>query len=679
MFELRKPDNEQERLIALQELEILDTLPEERFSRITRIAKTVFNVDIATISFIDAERQWFKGMQGLDACETSRNVSFCGHAILNDDVLVISDATQDKRFSENPFVTGDPNIRFYAGMPITGPRNHKVGTLCVIDRKPRQFSEADKQLLKDLASWVEIELNSKKMIMAIQELIKSEERIQQLSGYQKAILDNAGFAIITSDIIGNIISFNPAAEHMLGYSAEEMINKSPATFHDPQEVQQRAVEFTLELNEKIDPGFDVFVAKALRNLPNVHEWTYIRKDGSRFPVLLSVTALKDKHGDVFGFLGLASDISKLKQIEAQIRESEEKFKSIILYSAIGIALVSLDGKWLKVNDAVCKILGYSEEELLKIDFQRITHHEDLKIDLKHVGQLLHGKIDHYHMEKRYIHKEGYLVWVLLSVSMVRDSNANPLYFIAQIQNITERKNAQALLELQRFELARSNKELEQFAYVASHDLQEPLRMVASFCQLLEKKYNDQIDTKGKEYIHFAVDGAKRMQALVDALLSYAKVGKKDVEINPVDLNQIIRTIKHDLDAKIKENSATISAEHLPVIMANDIQMHQLFQNLITNALKFKSDRPPVIEIKAQKIKKGWEFSVSDNGIGIEEQFFLKMFVIFQRLHERGKYPGTGIGLALCKKIVENFGGKISVASTVGVGTTFHFTLNVAEA
>jgi signal transduction histidine kinase len=240
----------------------------------------------------------------------------------------------------------------------------------------------------------------------------------------------------------------------------------------------------------------------------------------------------------------------------------------------------------------------------------------------------------------------------------------------------EIEKAEKALQKQSEELARSNRELEQFAYIASHDLQEPLRMVSSFCQKLESRYKDKLDQDANEYIHFAVDGAKRMQLLIDALLSYARVGKKEVTIQEVDLNKVLLTILHDLDAVIKQNDATIKVGELPVVMANQIQMSQLFQNFMTNALKFKGERKPVVEISSRKEKEGWEFVVSDNGIGIDEKHFPKMFAIFHRLHERGNYPGTGIGLALCKKIVENFNGKIWVTSKVGEGTSFHFTLDV---
>jgi light-regulated signal transduction histidine kinase (bacteriophytochrome) len=225
------------------------------------------------------------------------------------------------------------------------------------------------------------------------------------------------------------------------------------------------------------------------------------------------------------------------------------------------------------------------------------------------------------------------------------------------------------------ELERSNKDLEEFAYVASHDLQEPLRMISGFTQLLEKKYKDQLDDKAKEYIHFANDGALRLQSLIEALLQYSRVGKKDATYEKVDLNDVMNLVLADLDLSIKESNAQIKVSQLPVLFANRAQMVQLFQNLVSNALKFRvHDRSPVIEVACEKKNDFWLFSVKDNGIGIDPKFSDKIFVVFQRLHPHKKYPGTGIGLSLCKKIVENYKGRIWLASEPGKGCIFYFTI-----
>jgi PAS domain S-box-containing protein len=259
---------------------------------------------------------------------------------------------------------------------------------------------------------------------------------------------------------------------------------------------------------------------------------------------------------------------------------------------------------------------------------------------------------------------------------IRDEQGSPKYLLGISDDVTEIKLAEKKLKETMVDLERSNKELEQFAYVASHDLQEPLRTVASFCQLLEKRYQNQLDDKGKEYINYAVDGSKRMQVMIDELLSYARVGKKNVEREQVDLNKVIDKILLDLKVMVKESKAKIIVAPLPVVIANQMQMTQLFQNLIVNALKFKSQHNAVVEINAEQKEQGWEFVVKDNGIGIKEEYFEQIFVIFQRLHSKAAYAGTGIGLALCKKIVENYGGQIWVTSKGEQGTAFYFTIPI---
>ena len=225
-------------------------------------------------------------------------------------------------------------------------------------------------------------------------------------------------------------------------------------------------------------------------------------------------------------------------------------------------------------------------------------------------------------------------------------------------------------------LARSNAELEQFAYVASHDLREPLRMVTSFVQMLHRRYHDKLDKDANSYIGFAVDGAQRMEQLIIDLLQYARVGTRGKELVPVDCNKIVQTVLQDLNIAIHESHTTVSINgSLPTVQGDDVQLTQLFQNLIANAIKFrKPDEPPRIEISASRNEHEWTFNVRDNGIGIEPGFFEKIFVIFQRLHARDKYPGTGIGLAVCKRIVERHGGRIWVESEPGHGSIFHFTL-----
>jgi len=224
------------------------------------------------------------------------------------------------------------------------------------------------------------------------------------------------------------------------------------------------------------------------------------------------------------------------------------------------------------------------------------------------------------------------------------------------------------------ELERSNKELEQYAYVASHDLQEPLRKIASFISLLEKRYKDSFDQEGKKYLQYVVDGAKRMQMLINDLLAYSRLGTAGKPFLQTDCNKVLDRVLSDLDKPIKSRSAVVTHDELPTLIADELQLGQVFQNLIGNAVKFCNDSKPRIHISAERGGDGWLFSVSDNGLGINEEFFDRIFVMFQRLHTQAEYPGTGIGLAVCKKIIERHGGRIWAESEVGRGSTFFFTI-----
>jgi signal transduction histidine kinase len=246
--------------------------------------------------------------------------------------------------------------------------------------------------------------------------------------------------------------------------------------------------------------------------------------------------------------------------------------------------------------------------------------------------------------------------------------------------LDERRRAEGKLALYANDLARSNAELEQFAYVASHDLQEPLRMVASFTQLLARRYRGKLDENADEFIGFAVDGANRMQQLINDLLAYSRVGTRGKRPAPTDLTEVLKDSEANLHRVIQESEAVITHDPLPVVSGDPVQLMQLFQNLLANAIKFRSGEAPQIHVSAQARgkEKDWLLSVQDNGIGIAQEHQGRIFAIFQRLHGRGDYPGTGIGLAICKKIVERHGGHIWVESAPGRGSTFYFNVPGGE-
>ncbi|MBV6626332.1 MAG: PAS domain S-box protein [Rivularia sp. (in: Bacteria)] len=360
--------------------------------------------------------------------------------------------------------------------------------------------------------------------------------------------------------------------------------------------------------------------------------------------------------------------------------SEELFRLAFNDAAIGMALVAPDGRWLKVNRALCEIVGYSETDLLKKTFQEITHPEDLEADLNYVRRVLAGEIRTYQMEKRYFHSSGRIVWILLSVSLVRDAEAQPLYFIAQIQDITFRKQAEARLKSLLAELKRSNSDLEEFASVVSHDLISPLHRIQILSEYLQEDYSQVLDEQGNDYLQRIVKIRNRMQSFVEALLQFSLVTTQGQPFTEVNLEQVIRGVISDLQADSLAD-VVVSLGKLPTILADSAQMYQLFQNLLSNSLKYRQPAIPLsIKIYQNSTEQNYlsngeyEIVVADNGIGFDEAYLERIFEPCQRLHNSSEYEGTGLGLAICRKIIERHGGKISARSQSDKGAKFIITL-----
>lgn len=366
---------------------------------------------------------------------------------------------------------------------------------------------------------------------------------------------------------------------------------------------------------------------------------------------------------------------------ASLQASEDKYKTLFYKSPLPKWIYDeMTLQFLEVNEAAIRLYGYSQEQFQQMTIMDIRPEEDkprLVADVEEVRR--HPGI---YMEGQWRHtKQG-------GETIDVDIIAHPIDFdgrkarMVVANDITEQNRYER--EMRRLnndlgrradELAASNAELERFAYIASHDLQEPLRMVSSFLQLLQKKYSGQMDAKADQYIHYAVDGAERMKALIMDLLEYSRVGTAREGFGWVDTAEVMSEVGEIFREKIVTARARIEIGELPKVWGDKIQLAQLLQNLVSNALKYHSDRSPVIRIRAEGEDGHWLFSVQDNGIGIDPLFFDKIFIIFQRLHNRNDYSGTGIGLAVCKKIVERHGGKIWVESDQRSGSTFFFTIN----
>ena len=394
-----KPENEEQRIEALNSYNILDSLPEKEYDEITHLASFICDTPIALISLVDENRQWFKSKTGLEATETPRDVAFCAHAILQpEEPFIIENSDHDERFADNPLVTSDPNVKFYAGCPLNTPSGESLGTLCVIDSIARKITPRQTEALKILA----------------------------------------------------------------------------------------------------------------KNVVNLLE----------------------------------------------LRKAKEDQKQLIE------------------------------------------------------------------------------------------------------------------------QLSESNNELEQFAYIASHDLQEPLRVISSYVQLLSRRYKGKLDTKADQFIEYTVDGCSRMEALIDGLLKFSRVGTNKSDKKLHSCHDILKNVAKDLKVRITESNAKITWGELPEIFVDETQIGIVFQNLIKNGIKYNKNETPIIEIKCEHSENLWEFTVQDNGIGIEEGYHQSIFKLFKRLHPNSEYSGTGIGLSICKKIIEHHGGNIKVESKKNEGSRFIFTLPV---
>jgi PAS domain S-box-containing protein len=367
-------------------------------------------------------------------------------------------------------------------------------------------------------------------------------------------------------------------------------------------------------------------------------------------------------------------ISERREAEQVMRQSEERFRSLVVATSQIVWTTDADGE---VEDIPSwrVFTGQSAADVRGAGWTAALHPDDAPKALAAWREAV-ARRSSYDTEYRIRRHDGSYRYFAVRGVPVLSGDGTIREWVGYCADITERKQAEDNVRGYAAELRRSNQELEHFAYVSSHDLQEPLRTVASFSELLARRYRGKLDTEADEFIQFIVGGATRMQTLINDLLAFSRVGTRGKPFTPVDAETVLALAVENLSALISETGALITHDPLPRMMADETQFVQLLQNLLGNAIKFRRKGvPPQIHVGATRAPAGWEFSVRDNGIGIDPQYFDRIFIIFQRLHGRDEYPGTGIGLAICKKIVERHGGRICVQSQRGEGSVFQFTIS----
>jgi PAS domain S-box-containing protein len=463
------------------------------------------------------------------------------------------------------------------------------------------------------------------------------------------------YAIYMLDPKGMIVSWNAGAERIKGYTTEEIIGKNFSCFYPPEEIEKGKPEEVLRLTTSNDR----YEEQGMR----------VRKDGSQFLASVTLTALRNPSGFLQGFSEISRDLTERS-------ESEVKYRGLLEAAPDAMVVVNQTGEIVLLNAQAENQFGYHRDELLGQKVKNIIPEgfaERLITDAtRTVAEALAQQIG-TGIELSGRRKDGTEFPIEIMLSPLESPDG--ILVTAAIRDISVRRAAEELLVKTVGDLKRSNEELQQFAYVASHDLQEPLRMVASYTQLLEKRYKGQLDSDANEFIAFAVDGCNRMKGLIEDLLAYSRAGMSDQLPCRISGENALGEALTNLRAAVEESGAVVTHDALPTVTTNSTQLTQIFQNLVGNAIKYRGPEPPDIHVSA--IRNGgneWTFSIRDNGMGIDPQYFERIFVIFQRLHGREEFEGTGIGLAVCKKIVEQIGGRIWVESQIKKGSTFYFTL-----
>ena len=418
------------------------------------------------------------------------------------------------------------------------------------------------------------------------------------------------------------------------------------------------------------------------SIKNSIEIKLIKQDNNPFYVHMDTLNVLDDNNNFKEFRISIIDITEIKEAAKEVELANKYNRSLIEASLDPLVTIGPDGKITDVNKSTERVTGFNRNELISTDFSNyFTDPKQAQKGYQQVFKL--GFVIDYHLEIK--NKNGHVTPVLYNASVYRDEFGEVLGVFAAARDITEIKKAENILinykdtleetvKLRTEELSKSNSDLTHFAYVASHDLREPLRMITSFLQLLEKRYKDQLDEDACEFIDFAVEGAKRLDNMINDLLEYSKVTNRKKQFNPLKLENILEEALMNLVVQIEENNAIISYDPLPSVMGDEKLLVMLFQNIIGNAIKYRSHETPKIHISSKEENDKFIISFKDNGIGIDPKHLERIFTIFQRLHRNDEYEGTGIGLAIVENIVHQHGGQIWAKSKIGKGSTFYITI-----
>jgi PAS domain S-box-containing protein len=492
--------------------------------------------------------------------------------------------------------------------------------------------------------------------VAVTHDISSRKLSERASLLLSAIVDSSDDAIISKDLDGVITSWNRSAERLFGYTAEEAIGQTVAELLIPEDRQEEEPEILCRLRngERVDH----------------FETVRRRKDGSLLDISLTISPIKNAQNIIIGASKIARDITESKRVQRQLAESESRFRQLADAMPQIVWTARADGYVDYYNERWYEFTGLGRSEFGDASWERIVHPEDRQRALDSWHAAVRSG-EPYKIEYRFLdRRENRWRWFMGRALPIRDTSEHIVKWFGTSTDIDDQKQVE-------HRLRRANADLEQFAFSASHDLQEPLRSIKIYSELLTKRHSDKLDSEALKFMEFLRDGATRMETLVRDLLTYTQATKSEGPTEVVDANEALNAALANLSDAIANSGAEITSGPLPSLAVSATHLQQLFQNLIGNAIKYRSpERPATVQLEARQENGFWVFSVSDNGIGLDPIYKENIFGLFKRLHSSDEYSGTGIGLAICRRIVDRYQGRIWVESEPGRGSTFLFTLPV---